>query len=141
MVKALADRLAESFAEHLHRRVRKEFWGYAEHEELDNQALIYEQYQGIRPAPGYPCCPDHAEKQSLFDLLDATANTDIELTESYAMFPTAAVSGWYFAHPKAKYFNTGKIQLDQVEDLAVRKGLSVAELERQLSSVLGYTPN
>ena len=141
MVKALADRLAESFAEHLHRRVRKEFWGYAEHEELDNQALIHEQYQGIRPAPGYPSCPDHAEKDSLFTLLDATANTGIELTESYAMFPTAAVSGWYFAHPRAKYFNTGKIQRDQVNSLAERKGISPEALERQLSSVLGYTNN
>ena len=141
MVKALADRLAESFAEHLHRRVRKEFWGYAEHEELDNQALIHEQYQGIRPAPGYPSCPDHAEKDSLFTLLNATANTGIELTESYAMFPTAAVSGWYFAHPRAKYFNTGKIQRDQVNSLAERKGMSPEALERQLSSVLGYTSN
>lgn len=138
MVKALADRLAESFAEHLHRRVRKEFWGYAQHEALDNQALIREQYRGIRPAPGYPACPDHAEKDSLFTLLDATTNTGIELTENYAMFPTASVSGWYLAHPRAKYFNTGKIQRDQVTDLATRKGISVEELERQLTSILAY---
>ena len=136
MVKALADRLAEAFAEHLHQRVRKEFWGYADTETLDNDELIKEKYQGIRPAPGYPACPDHSEKQSLFALLDVTKNTQITLTESFAMMPTAAVSGWYFSNPQAKYFNTGKIQRDQLESLAQRKNLPVEELERWLRPVL-----
>lgn len=140
MVKALADRLAESFAEHMHQRVRKEFWAYAQDEDLDNQALINEKYRGIRPAPGYPACPDHSEKNTLFALLDTTANTEIELTESYAMFPTAAVSGWYFSHPKARYFNTGKIQRDQISNLASRKGVSIEELEQLLGSILAYNP-
>ena len=138
MVKALADRLAESFAEHMHQRVRKEFWGYAADEQLDNESLIKEQYQGIRPAPGYPACPDHTEKATLFKLLDATDAIGVKLTEHFAMTPTAAVSGWYFSHPESKYFNTGKIQKDQVESLAVRKGMSVTELERWLQPVLGY---
>ncbi|MDO6421189.1 methionine synthase [Saccharophagus degradans] len=138
MVKALADRLAEAFAEHLHQRVRKEFWGYDQDENLVNEDLIREKYQGIRPAPGYPACPDHTEKRALFDLLDAEATTGVQLTEHYAMYPTAAVSGWYFAHPKAKYFNTGKIAKDQVESLASRKGLSTAEMEKWLQSVLDY---
>lgn len=138
MVKALADRLAEAFAEHLHLRVRKEFWGYAADESLDNDALIKEQYQGIRPAPGYPACPDHTEKEKLFDLLQATENTGIELTEHFAMFPAASVSGWYFAHPQAKYFSTGKIGKDQVESLAARKNTSVENIERWLQSVLNY---
>jgi 5-methyltetrahydrofolate--homocysteine methyltransferase len=136
MVKALADRLAEAFAEHLHMRIRKEFWGYATAEALDNEALIKEKYQGIRPAPGYPSCPDHTEKQALFTLLDATDNTGISLTESFAMMPAASVSGWYFSHPQSKYFNVGKIQRDQMEDLAVRKGMPTEEIERWLSSVL-----
>ena len=136
MVKALADRLAEAFAEHLHMRIRKEFWGYANTEALDNEALIKEQYQGIRPAPGYPSCPDHTEKQALFALLNATDNTGIALTESFAMMPAASVSGWYFSHPQSKYFNVGKIQRDQLEDLAARKGMPTEELERWLSSVL-----
>ncbi len=140
MVKALADRLAESFAEHLHRRVRREFWGYAADEVLDNDALIREQYRGIRPAPGYPACPDHTEKRALFALLDAQKNTGIELTESWAMHPAAAVSGWYFSHPDARYFNAGKLQRDQAEDLARRKGIALAELERELNAVLGYDP-
>lgn len=136
MVKALADRLAEAFAEHLHQRVRKEFWGYADAETLDNDELIKEKYQGIRPAPGYPACPDHSEKQSLFALLDVTKNTEITLTESFAMMPTAAVSGWYFSNPQAKYFNTGKIQRDQLESLAQRKNQPVEQLERWLRPVL-----
>ncbi|MEQ7871193.1 methionine synthase [Chromohalobacter salexigens] len=140
MVKALADRLAEAFAERMHERVRKEFWAYVPDETLDNDALIAEQYQGIRPAPGYPACPDHTEKATLFRLLDATAKTGIELTDSYAMWPSAAVSGWYFSHPRSKYFSTGKIGRDQVESLAARKGMSLAELERWLSPVLSYDP-
>nr|WP_198300953.1 methionine synthase [Cellvibrio sp. PSBB006] len=138
MVKALADRLAEAFAEHLHQRVRKEFWGYDREENLDNESLIKEQYKGIRPAPGYPACPDHTEKSTLFKLLDAEKNTGITLTEHFAMLPTAAVSGWYFSHPESVYFPTGKIEKDQVESLAERKGVSVQELERWLSPVLAY---
>ena len=140
MVKALADRLAEAFAEHLHQRVRKEFWGYDREENLDNESLIKEQYKGIRPAPGYPACPDHTEKSTLFKLLDAEKNTGITLTEHFAMLPTAAVSGWYFSHPESVYFPTGKIEKDQVESLAERKGVSVQELERWLSPVLAYEP-
>ncbi|MBQ0711583.1 MAG: methionine synthase [Porticoccus sp.] len=136
MVKALADRLAEAFAEHLHQRVRKEFWAYANDENLDNESLIKEQYRGIRPAPGYPSCPDHSEKQALFSLLDATNNAQISLTESFAMMPAASVSGWYFSHPQAKYFNTGKIQRDQLESLAERKGVPTEQLERWLRPIL-----
>ena len=136
MVKALADRLAEAFAEHLHERVRLEHWGYAADEQLDNEALIKEQYRGIRPAPGYPACPDHTEKGSLFELLNVTGNIGLELTESFAMHPAASVSGWYFGHPDSKYMNTGKIAPDQVESLASRKGLSVPELERWLTPIL-----
>ncbi|MGB2154009.1 MAG: methionine synthase [Porticoccaceae bacterium] len=136
MVKALADRLAEAFAEHLHERVRREYWGYAADEALDNEALIKEKYRGIRPAPGYPACPDHTEKGTLFKLLDVKNNIGLELTDSYAMSPAAAVSGWYFGHPDAKYFNTGKIDGDQVESLAQRKGLSLADMERWLTPVL-----
>ncbi|XKE47393.1 methionine synthase [Halomonas organivorans] len=141
MVQALADRLAEAFAEHMHERVRKEFWGYAADEALDNEALIAEKYQGIRPAPGYPACPDHTEKATLFRLLDAEANAGLELTESFAMWPAAAVSGWYFAHPRSKYFSTGKITRDQVEALAERKDMSLEELERWLMPVLSYDPS
>lgn len=140
MVKALADRLAEAFAEHLHERTRKEFWGYAADEALENEALIKEQYQGIRPAPGYPACPDHTEKETLFELLNATENTGLELTSSLAMSPAAAVCGWYFGHPEAKYFGTGKIDKDQVENLAEAKGRSTEEMERWLMSVLSYDP-
>jgi 5-methyltetrahydrofolate--homocysteine methyltransferase len=127
MVKALADRLAEALAEYLHQQVRKEYWGYAENEVLDNEQLIREAYQGIRPAPGYPACPEHTEKGTLFTLLDATQKIGLELTESYAMWPGAAVSGWYFAHPDAKYFAVSKIGPDQLEDYAIRKGFSFDE--------------
>ncbi len=141
MVKALADRLAESLAEQLHRRVRMELWGYASDENLDNEALIGEKYQGIRPAPGYPACPDHTEKRTIFSLLNAEENADITLTESDAMFPAASVSGWYFGHPEAHYFNTGKIQRDQIDSLAQRKNSSPKQLERELAPVLGYNPD
>jgi len=140
MVKALADRLAEAFAEHLHLRIRKEWWGYAAHEQLSNEELIKERYKGIRPAPGYPACPDHSEKTTLFNLLPATENIDVSLTEHFAMFPTAAVAGWYFAHPDAEYFNVGNINKDQVESLALRKGVSIAQIERWLSPNLAYEP-
>ncbi|MCQ3829769.1 methionine synthase [Microbulbifer elongatus] len=132
MVKALADRLAESFAEYLHREVRKNYWGYQPEETLSNEELIKEAYTGIRPAPGYPACPDHTEKATLFKLLNAEENAGIELTSSFAMMPAAAVSGWYFAHPESKYFNVGKISRDQLESLAKRKGMGVNELERWL---------
>jgi 5-methyltetrahydrofolate--homocysteine methyltransferase len=138
LAKALADRLAESFAERLHERVRKEFWGYARDERLDNASLIREAYQGIRPAPGYPACPDHTEKRSLFDLLQVERNAGITLTESYAMLPAAAVSGWYFWRPEASYFGVGKIERDQVEDYARRKGMEVATVERWLATNLNY---
>jgi len=140
LLKALADRLAEAFAERLHQRVRKEFWGYDAEENLTNDALIDEQYRGIRPAPGYPACPDHTEKNLLWRLLDVQAQAGIDLTESYAMVPTAAVSGWYFAHPEARYFGVGKIERDQVEDYARRKGMSLTEAERWLAPNLGYDP-
>ncbi|WP_370978639.1 methionine synthase [Agaribacterium sp. ZY112] len=140
MVKALADRLAESFAEHLHQRVRTGFWAYVESEELDNEALIKERYQGIRPAPGYPACPDHSEKAKLFELLDATKETGISLTEHFAMFPAAAVSGWYFAHPESKYFNVGKVAKDQIESLAKRKDEGLSVVERWLAPNLDYDP-
>lgn len=138
MVKALADRLAEAFAELMHKRVRTEFWGYAPTEQLENDELIKEAYRGIRPAPGYPACPDHTEKATLFKLLDATHSIDVELTEHFAMYPTAAVSGWYFSHPESRYFNAGKIGRDQVESLAARKGKPVEVMERWLQSVLDY---
>ena len=138
MLKALADRLAEAFAELLHRRVRREFWGYATDECLDNDALIAESYRGIRPAPGYPACPEHSEKAGLFALLNAPENSGITLTDSYAMLPTAAVSGFYFSHPHAQYFATGKIDPEQVADYAQRKGWTLAEAERWLAPVLSY---
>jgi 5-methyltetrahydrofolate--homocysteine methyltransferase len=141
MVQALTDRLAEAFAERMHERVRKEFWGYVPDETLDNDALIAEKYQGIRPAPGYPACPDHTEKATLFRLLDATDNTGLALTENFAMWPAAAVSGWYFAHPQSKYFSTGKITRDQVEAIAERKQMPLEEMERWLSPVLSYDPS
>ncbi len=140
-LKALADRLAEAFAEHLHERVRREFWGFAPAESLDNEALIAEKYRGIRPAPGYPACPDHTEKTTLFQLLDVTANTGIELTEGFAMYPTAAVSGWYYAHPDSQYFVVGRLGKEQVSDYAKRKGWTVAEAERWLASNLDYDPD
>jgi 5-methyltetrahydrofolate--homocysteine methyltransferase len=136
MVKALADRLAEAFAEYLHAVVRKETWGYAPQENLENQALIAETYRGIRPAPGYPACPDHLEKLGIFKLLDATAQIGVSLTESLAMWPAASVSGWYFAHPGAKYFGLGKMTQEQLEDVAQRKGENAADIERWYSSIL-----
>lgn len=138
LLKALADRFAEAYAEFLHAKVRKETWGYATSETLDNNELIAEKYQGIRPAPGYPACPDHTEKPALFELLDATKITGVELTESLAMLPAASVSGWYFAHPDSKYFGVGKITKDQVEDLAKRKNCAVDFMEKWLGSNLSY---
>jgi 5-methyltetrahydrofolate--homocysteine methyltransferase len=138
LAKALADRLAEALAERLHERVRKEFWGYAPLEDLSNDDLVHERYQGIRPAPGYPACPDHTEKRTLFALLGATERVGIALTESCAMTPTAAVSGYYLWHPQAQYFGVGKIARDQVEDYARRKGMPVEETERWLASNLAY---
>jgi 5-methyltetrahydrofolate--homocysteine methyltransferase len=140
LLESLADRLAEAFAERLHERVRREFWGYAPDEDLDNEGLIKERYQGIRPAPGYPACPEHTEKQVLWDLLDVERATGIELTESMAMWPGAAVSGWYFSHPQSQYFVVGRISQDQVEDYARRKGWTLREAERWLSPNLGYEP-
>lgn len=140
MLKVLADRLAEAFAEHLHERVRKEFWGYCPEETLDNEALIRESYRGIRPAPGYPACPEHTEKRVLWELLDVEARADIKLTEHCAMWPAAAVSGFYFSHPQAQYFAVGKIGHDQATDYAARKGMSLAEAERWLAPNLGYEP-
>jgi 5-methyltetrahydrofolate--homocysteine methyltransferase len=141
LLKALADRLAEAFAEALHLRVRREFWGYSPDERLTNEQLIAEEYRGIRPAPGYPACPDHTEKATLWKLLDAERNTGIRLTESFAMYPTAAVSGWYFAHPEARYFAVGQIGLDQVRHYAARKGISLDEAQRWLAPNLGYDPD
>jgi 5-methyltetrahydrofolate--homocysteine methyltransferase len=138
LLKALADRLAEALAEYMHERVRKEHWGYAQNENLDNESLIKEAYQGIRPAPGYPACPDHTEKITLFNLLNAEQNVGVKLTESLAMYPAASVSGWYFAHPKAQYFGLGKIEKDQVEDLAKRKEQSIQIIEKWLSPALAY---
>lgn len=138
MLKALADRLAEAFAERMHERVRKEFWGYVSDENLDNEALISEKYQGIRPAPGYPACPEHTEKRTLWQLLDPEKNAGIHLTESCAMYPAASVSGWYFSHPESKYFGLGQIGKDQVEDYARRKGMLLGEAERWLAPVLNY---
>ena len=138
MVKSLADRLAEAFAEAMHERVRRELWGYAPDEHLDNQDLIREKYRGIRPAPGYPACPDHTEKRTLFDLLDAEKNVGVHLTESFAMQPASAVSGFYFSHPQSQYFGVGKIEKDQVAGLAARKGMDMATMERWLAPVLNY---
>jgi 5-methyltetrahydrofolate--homocysteine methyltransferase len=138
LVKALADRLAEALAERLHERVRKELWGYARDESLDNEGRIREAYQGIRPAPGYPACPDHTEKRTLFDLIEAERRTGLTLTESFAMVPTAAVSGWYFWRPEARYFGVGKILRDQAEDYARRKGMDLATAERWLAPNLAY---
>ncbi|RZM29694.1 MAG: methionine synthase [Pedobacter sp.] len=138
MAKALADRLAEAFAERMHELVRKQYWGYAQDEQLSNQELIKEQYAGIRPAPGYPACPDHTEKETLFNLLDAENKIGLKLTESFAMYPTAAVSGFYFAHPQSRYFGLNKITKDQVEDYAIRKNMSLEDTERWLSPNLAY---
>ena len=140
MLKSLADRLAEAFAEHLHERVRREYWGYAPDEALDNAALVAERYRGIRPAPGYPACPDHTAKAGLFELLDAPGNAGMSLTESYAMLPAAAVSGFYLSHPDASYFAVGRVARDQVEDYARRKGIPLREAEHWLAPNLGYEP-
>lgn len=140
LLKSLADRLAEALAERLHQHVRMEFWGYAADEALDNEALIAEQYRGIRPAPGYPACPDHSEKATLFRLLDAPTRTGMSLTESFAMLPTAAVSGYYFSHPRSQYFVVGRVGKDQVADYARRKGVDKAQVERWLASNLDYDP-
>jgi 5-methyltetrahydrofolate--homocysteine methyltransferase len=141
ILKALADRLAEALAEWMHRTVRTKHWGFAANETLDNEALIAEQYRGIRPAPGYPACPDHTEKAALFRLLDATNHAGIELTEGFSMYPAASVSGWYFSHPDSQYFVVGKLSRDQVEDYAPRKGWTLAEAERWLSASLDYDPD
>ncbi len=138
MVKALADRLAEAFAEYLHERVRKVIWGFAPNENLSNEELIRENYQGIRPAPGYPACPEHTEKAAIWRLLAVEEQTGMKLTESFAMWPGASVSGWYFSHPDSRYFAVAQIQRDQVEDYAVRKGMSLTEVERWLAPNLGY---
>jgi 5-methyltetrahydrofolate--homocysteine methyltransferase len=138
LLESLADRLAEAFAERLHERIRTEFWGYAPDEALDQESLIKERYVGIRPAPGYPACPEHTEKQAIWSLLDVKANVGIELTESMAMWPGAAVSGLYFSHPQSQYFVLGRVGRDQVEDYAKRKGWTVREAERWLSANLGY---
>ncbi|MFO7306371.1 MAG: methionine synthase [Gammaproteobacteria bacterium] len=138
LLKALADRLAEAFAERLHERVRREFWGYAPEERLTNEQLIKEEYRGIRPAPGYPACPDHTEKTTLWNLLKPDTNAEIQLTDSFAMYPAASVSGWYFSHPEARYFAVGKIDLDQVQNYAARKKISLEEAQRWLAPNLGY---
>ncbi|HEY5851216.1 MAG TPA: methionine synthase [Lysobacter sp.] len=140
LLKALADRFAEALAERLHQRVRKEFWGFADDESLDNDALIHESYRGIRPAPGYPACPEHSEKATLFAMLDAPGNAGLQLTESFAMYPAAAVSGYYFSHPDSQYFVVGRVSKEQVEDYARRKGVSLAQGERWLASNLDYDP-
>lgn len=140
LLESLADRLAEAFAERMHERVRKEFWGYQPDEQLDNEALIGEKYRGIRPAPGYPACPEHTEKATLWTLMDVKERTGIELTESMAMWPGAAVSGWYFSHPQSQYFVVGRLGQDQVADYAKRKGWTLKEAERWLGPNLGYNP-
>jgi 5-methyltetrahydrofolate--homocysteine methyltransferase len=140
MAEALADRLAEAFAEYLHKRVRCE-WGYGRNENLSNEDLIHEKYRGIRPAAGYPACPDHTEKGLLWRLLDVEANTGMRITESFAMWPGSSVSGLYFGHPESRYFSLGKIDRDQVADYAQRKAMSVAEVERWLGQSLNYDPS
>ncbi|MDX5339309.1 MAG: methionine synthase [Cyclobacteriaceae bacterium] len=141
LFKALADRLAEAAAEYLHEEVRKTYWGYATQEHLDNESLIREEYQGIRPAPGYPACPEHSEKETIAHILDLEDSVGITLTSSYAMYPTSSVSGFYFAHPESKYFGLGKIAQDQVASYAMRKGISLEQAERLLSPNLAYTPS
>jgi len=136
MLQALTDRLAEAFAELLHEKVRKEFWGYVKDESLTNEELVKESYQGIRPAPGYPACPDHTEKYKLFKLLNATENAGIQLTESLAMYPAASVCGWYFSHPESKYFGVGKIGKDQLQDYTARKQMPAEDMERSLRPIL-----
>lgn len=141
MIKALADRIAEAFAEELHSRVRKHFWAYDRDEQLDSSDLHRIRYQGIRPAPGYPSQPDHTEKETMWSLLNITEKTGIRLTESHAMLPAASVSGLYFAHPKSQYFAVGKIQRDQVVSYASRKKMDVSDVERWLSQSLAYDPD
>ncbi|MGZ5914611.1 MAG: vitamin B12 dependent-methionine synthase activation domain-containing protein, partial [Hyphomicrobium sp.] len=141
ILKVLADRFAEAFAERLHERVRKELWGYAASEKLSTDELITEKYRGIRPAPGYPAQPDHTEKATLWPLMDVHKTAGIELTESYAMWPGSSVSGLYFSHPDSHYFGVGKIERDQVEDYARRKGWTVEQAERWLAPVLNYDPS
>jgi 5-methyltetrahydrofolate--homocysteine methyltransferase len=136
--KAVADRLAEAFAEKMHELVRKEYWGYAKDENLTSEQIIKEEYRGIRPAHGYPACPDHTEKRILFDLLDAESKAGIRLTESYAMYPASSVSGLYFSNPESRYFNIGKISKDQIIEYAKRKNMSVEEIERWLAPNLAY---
>jgi len=138
MIKALADRLAEALTEYVHLRIRQNYWGYAPNEQKTYEELIKEDYQGIRPAPGYPACPDHTEKLKLFSLVDPEHKTTIELTESLAMFPASSVCGWYFAHPEAKYFGVGKIYKDQVIDYTKRKGNTLEESEKWLRPNLSY---
>jgi 5-methyltetrahydrofolate--homocysteine methyltransferase len=140
LLKSLADRLAEALAERMHAMVRRETWGYAGDETLDNAALIDEKYVGIRPAPGYPACPEHSEKATLFALLDAEKNAGVKLTESFAMYPASAVSGYYFSHPRSQYFVVGRLSREQVADYAKRKGVSLAQAERWLASNLDYDP-
>ncbi len=138
LVKSLADRFAEAFAEVMHEEVRTKHWGYVNNEALSNDELISEKYQGIRPAPGYPACPEHSEKTTLFSLLNAEENIGCQLTESYAMYPASSVSGWYFAHPESRYFALGKINKDQVQDYADRKNWDLKKTERWLRPTLGY---
>ena len=140
LIKALADRFADAFAEAMHERVRKEFWGYASDEVIPTAELLQEKYRGIRPAPGYPAQPDHTEKTTLFRLLNAKQRIGVELTESYAMWPGSSVSGLYFSHPDAYYFGVAKVERDQVEDYARRKSMSIREVERWLGPILNYTP-
>ncbi len=136
MLQAIADRLAEAFAEVLHKRTRTEFWGYVKDEQIELKDLVKEEYRGIRPAPGYPACPDHTEKYKLFDLLDATKNAGIQLTESLAMYPGASVCGWYFSHPESSYFGINHILEDQLHDYTARKQMTIEEMSRWLSPVL-----
>ena len=138
LLKTLADRFAEAFTERIHERVRQEFWGYAKDEAMDKEGLIREKYRGIRPAPGYPSCPDHTEKSNLWDLLDVEKHTGITLTENYAMIPAASVSGWYFSHPDSAYFGLGRITREQVTDYARRKGIEFNTAEKWLAPHLGY---
>ena len=138
MIKALADRFAEAFAEYLHLQVRKKYWAYSPKENLDSEGLIKENYMGIRPAPGYAACPDHTEKETLWKLLEVEKNTGMTITESFAMYPAASVSGWYIAHPEAKYIGIGRIGKDQVESLAKRKGFDLKVMEKWLSVNVNY---
>jgi 5-methyltetrahydrofolate--homocysteine methyltransferase len=140
LLESVADRLAEAFAERMHERVRRDLWGYAPDERLDEEGLLKERYAGIRPAPGYPASPEHTEKRTLWELLDVERHVGIELTDSMAMWPGASVSGWYFSHPESQYFVVGRVGRDQVEDYARRKGWTLAQAERWLSPNLGYEP-